>query len=76
MLKHSSEQRVRHCGELCKMSENVKGPITDQGRALQASHKNLQKTHVRSTRETASFTPNIVPMLKDEKINLISMLLQ
>ena len=28
MLKHSSEHRVRHCGELCKCLKILRGPMT------------------------------------------------
>ena len=63
------------------MSENVRGPIIDQmltntrgycreilptEQAVQPAHKNLLTTHVRSPRGIVSFTPNILPIFKDD----------
>ena len=63
------------------MSENVRGPIIDQmltntrgycrevlptQQAVQPTHKNLLITHVRSPRGIGSFTPNILPIFKDD----------
>ena len=63
------------------MSENVRGHIIDQmltntlgycrevlptQQAVQPAHKNLLTTHVRSPRGIGSFTPNILPIFKDD----------
>ena len=68
------------------MFENVRGPVTEhvltyargkiRGGFLQPTHKNLYTTPTRIPRGIGSFTPNMLPILKDEKTNLISMLLQ